>query len=183
MKVTKMEKEILLLAAKLLEDYYEEISNNGCTDASKEVMDLVHKVGVNEFKKIAAILYSDMDEEEFWFDTIIILEVLIHKLKEMANAIKPKLQRYPSFEMMELLSKNSPFTEAEIKFLKEEFVGKQYKHYNGNVYTVLYLTNTSTLSEKYPISVVYMGQNGNVWSRLLSDWFSSFTKVEYSEQI
>jgi len=57
--------------------------------------------------------------------------------------------------------------------------GKQYKHKNGNIYTVLLLTNTNSTPERlkdHPIDVVYMGQNGKIWSRPLNDWDRSFTE-------
>jgi len=59
-----------------------------------------------------------------------------------------------------------------------EIVGKQFKHKNGNTYTVLYLTNTDSTPKRlkdHPIDVVYVGQNGKVWSRPLHDWARSFT--------
>ena len=50
-------------------------------------------------------------------------------------------------------------------------VGKQYKHKKGTIYTVIMLTNTgSDDSIGHPINVVYMGQDGKIWSRLLSEW-------------
>lgn len=55
--------------------------------------------------------------------------------------------------------------------------GKQYKHRNGNIYTVLFLTNKSDNPDgrnNYPKTVVYVGQNGKLWSRPLSDWDRSF---------
>lgn len=52
--------------------------------------------------------------------------------------------------------------------------GKQYKHRNGNIYTVLFLTNSGG-REKHPVDVVYIGQNGKIWSRRLTDWDRSFT--------
>lgn len=61
----------------------------------------------------------------------------------------------------------------------ERMVGKQFKHRNGNIYTVLLLTNTDSTPERlkdHPIDVVYMGQNGKIWSRLLNDWDRSFTE-------
>jgi len=60
--------------------------------------------------------------------------------------------------------------------------GKQYKHKNGNIYTVIPLTNTGATTperlKEHPIDVVYMGQNGKVWSRPLNDWDRSFTEVQ-----
>ena len=61
----------------------------------------------------------------------------------------------------------------------ERMVGKQFKHRNGNIYTVLLLTNTDSTPERlkdHPIDVVYMGQNGKIWSRPLNDWNRSFTE-------
>jgi hypothetical protein len=61
----------------------------------------------------------------------------------------------------------------------ERMVGKQFKHKNGNIYTVLFLTNTDSTPERlkdHPIDVVYMGQNGKIWSRQLNDWDRSFTE-------
>jgi hypothetical protein len=61
-----------------------------------------------------------------------------------------------------------------------EMVGKPYRHKNGNVYKVLFLTNTDSTPERlidHPIDVVYMGQNGKLWSRKLSDWNKSFTPI------
>jgi len=59
--------------------------------------------------------------------------------------------------------------------------GKQYKHRNGNIYTVLFLTNIHTsieLIESHPVDVIYIGQNGRLWSKRLSDWNKSFTIYE-----
>lgn len=68
----------------------------------------------------------------------------------------------------------------ENKQVSNSMVGKLYRHTNGNLYTVLMLTNLDASpesAEKYPIDVVYTGQNGKVWSRRLSDWERSFTLV------
>lgn len=51
-------------------------------------------------------------------------------------------------------------------------IGKQYIHTNGNIYTVLCLTNEHASQDnqnKYPTTVVYIGQNGKLWSRRLED--------------
>lgn len=47
----------------------------------------------------------------------------------------------------------------------QEMLGKQFRHKNGAVYTVILLTNTNTTPERillHPVDVVYIGQNGNV---------------------
>ena len=51
--------------------------------------------------------------------------------------------------------------------------GQFWQHKNGNVYKVLFLTNTSNLSELHPVQVIYEGRNGNKWSRPLSEWHKS----------
>jgi len=58
---------------------------------------------------------------------------------------------------------------------KKDMQGKQYKHTNGNIYTILFLTNIN-FTKDHPIDVVYIGQNGKIWSRRLTDWHRSFTK-------
>ena len=40
--------------------------------------------------------------------------------------------------------------------------------YNG--YTILFVTNTSHLSDNHPPQVVYQGDNGKYWSLPLVDW-------------
>lgn len=60
-------------------------------------------------------------------------------------------------------------------------VGKHYKHTNGNIYTVLLLTNTEALPEQkdsHPVDVIYMGQNGKLWSKRLSEWDKSFNLIK-----
>ena len=51
-------------------------------------------------------------------------------------------------------------------------VGKQYTHKKGNTYTVLGFTNDSGDREDkdFPITVIYMDQEGRHWSRPLSRW-------------
>ena len=55
--------------------------------------------------------------------------------------------------------------------------GSRWVHKNGNVYTVLMLTNTESDDHfRYPPMVVYRGENGNVWSRKASDWDRSMRR-------
>jgi hypothetical protein len=54
--------------------------------------------------------------------------------------------------------------------------GEKWRHWNGLVYTVLFLTNEDPPHEKHPKAVVYQGRNGKLWSRVLSDLHSSFKK-------
>ena len=54
----------------------------------------------------------------------------------------------------------------------------QWKHKNGNIYTVKSFTNEASENNEYPVTVVYEGENGNVWSRPLERWYSSMTLIE-----
>lgn len=62
-------------------------------------------------------------------------------------------------------------------------IGSRWRHYNGNEYEVVMLTNEhSTNQEKYPTTVVHRGDyNGRVWSRPLPDWHWSMTRIENGE--
>lgn len=54
---------------------------------------------------------------------------------------------------------------------------QRWRHTNGNEYTVLYIANEHSTNERYPKTVVYQGEWGKVWARLLSDWHRSMTLV------
>lgn len=57
--------------------------------------------------------------------------------------------------------------------------GTGWQHANGNRYTVLAIANgESTRPDEYPVTVVYRGENGQVWSRPLSRWHASMTPLE-----
>lgn len=56
--------------------------------------------------------------------------------------------------------------------------GSVWKHYNGAVYTVLHIANEPDdrlYRDRYPITVVYQGSNGKVWTRRADDWLRAMT--------
>lgn len=55
--------------------------------------------------------------------------------------------------------------------------GSTWRHKNGNEYTVLLVANLASERNEYPVTVVYRGQNGKVWSRPLSRWHGSMTAL------
>lgn len=58
-------------------------------------------------------------------------------------------------------------------------IGSKWKHSNGCYYKVVFLTNEETKqSKKYPVTVVYKGENGKLWSRPLNDWYRSMTTID-----
>lgn len=54
-------------------------------------------------------------------------------------------------------------------------VGDRWQHRNGAIYKVLFITNTAVTRPGHEPDVVYRSENGNVWSRPLSEWYRSFT--------
>ena len=56
--------------------------------------------------------------------------------------------------------------------------GSRWRHRNGNVYTVLFLTNVCSIKPEYLTTVVYQGVvNKNLWSRPAHSWGKSFTRI------
>lgn len=61
--------------------------------------------------------------------------------------------------------------------------GSRWTHRNGAPYTVLMIANADTQDEaRYPVTVVYQGDNGKVWSRPASDWHRSMTATPQPTQ-
>lgn len=55
-------------------------------------------------------------------------------------------------------------------------INSLWVHTNGNKYTVICIANEySENLIKYPITVVYRGENNRIWSRPLNDWHRSMT--------
>lgn len=52
----------------------------------------------------------------------------------------------------------------------------RWKHRNGNTYTIIMFTNIPD-EERYPLTVVYRGENQKMWSRRWSDWPRSMTPL------
>jgi len=54
-----------------------------------------------------------------------------------------------------------------------------WQHSNGNLYSILVVTNLHSQNPNYTPVVVYQGSsNGHIWSRPIEDWFRSFTLIE-----
>ena len=55
----------------------------------------------------------------------------------------------------------------------------RWTHRNGGIYAVILIANEhSENQDRYPTTVVYRGYNGKTWSKPLSDWHRSMTKME-----
>lgn len=53
----------------------------------------------------------------------------------------------------------------------------RWVHTSGKEYTVLHIANTMATKEGYPSMVVYEDDDGNVWTRVVSDWHRSFSEA------
>jgi hypothetical protein len=55
-------------------------------------------------------------------------------------------------------------------------IGSRWVHTNGNKYVVIIVTNIHSERQiEYPTTVVYIGDNGRIWSRPLTDWRRSMS--------
>lgn len=58
-------------------------------------------------------------------------------------------------------------------------INSKWTHTNGNIYTVINIANKDTdHPDKYPVTVVYIGENKKVWSRPVSDWYRSMKEIK-----
>lgn len=60
-------------------------------------------------------------------------------------------------------------------------INSVWTHTNGNKYRILMITNTDSTNSDYQPTVVYQGENNKLWSRLLSNWDRSMTRLEIKE--
>lgn len=60
-------------------------------------------------------------------------------------------------------------------------IGSKWRHYNGVLYTVLLIANSEgddpSKRDKYPVTVIYQGENGKVWARPFDRWHASMTEA------
>lgn len=58
------------------------------------------------------------------------------------------------------------------------YVGSEWANTDGNIYKVFTIANKYTeYPDKHPITIVYTGENGKIWSCPLSDWHLSMRKI------
>lgn len=68
---------------------------------------------------------------------------------------------------------------VKVETMKEVVIGRRYRHIStGNEYLVLHLANIADPKPGYPIHVVYIGDNGNVWTKTLEEFKVKFTYDE-----
>ena len=73
----------------------------------------------------------------------------------------------------------SPWLYAVPATFEEVTPLSRWTHSNGSTYTVILITNEhSEDQDRYPTTIVYRDCDYKVWSRPLSDWHRSMTKME-----
>lgn len=76
-----------------------------------------------------------------------------------------------------------PQVHPEMKDIEYPAVESHWFHRNGLEYEVVGFTNSKTTNpDKYPVTIIYSGKNGNMWSRPLSDWHRSMTPAPSSKE-
>lgn len=56
--------------------------------------------------------------------------------------------------------------------------GSVWQHHSDRVYTVLGVANTENLMAKYPVTVVFVGRTGNLWTKTLDNFLKTMTEIE-----
>ncbi len=57
-------------------------------------------------------------------------------------------------------------------------VGSKWRHSNGAEYEVVTIANADSVNlADYPVTIVYRGSNGKVWSRPINEWHRSMTLI------
>lgn len=63
-------------------------------------------------------------------------------------------------------------------FMNKPGILSRWIHNNGNRYVVIGYANEATENpDKYPVTVIYMGENNLVWCRPLDDWHRSMSLI------
>jgi hypothetical protein len=57
-------------------------------------------------------------------------------------------------------------------------IDSRWVHHSGRIYTVTLITNSAHPSHKFPVTIVYTGEDGDVWSRPAYYWQRSFTREQ-----
>jgi hypothetical protein len=57
--------------------------------------------------------------------------------------------------------------------------GSQWKHTNGNEYTVIAIANYESMNSEYPPQIVYVGRNGRWWTKPIINFLEKMTPIPY----
>lgn len=62
-------------------------------------------------------------------------------------------------------------------------VDTRWRHHNGCEYTVKSLANVTSTRPEYPVTVVYQGDNGLIWTKRLEDFLAKMTPIPTKETV
>lgn len=119
--------------------------------------------------RAAAELRKDREQDQ-------VTDKINAELDQQLAAAKEEIARLTAMDEAERAQQPSADTAAQKAFRAHPKPGQVWRHYNGNLYEVLMITNLPD-TEKYPRTIVYRTVlNGNIWSRRYTDWHRSFTR-------
>lgn len=129
--------------------------------------------------------YSERDE---WFGGASVGSIYwvpVNKFRICDERYKPVLQQLTAGVIQSGTMSLDKINQSDNLHERGELppVGSKWKHHNGNVYTVKGYANEKTTSDKYPVTVIYQGENGNIWCRPLSDWHRSMTDCTERDKV
>lgn len=123
-----------------------------------------------------------MNEHEAELNKRHVKDDFMDKMKALHSAGMAESNTVAAGKSDEPWTRTSPANHAGMHFISSDATPVRehslWRHTSGRIYRVLFLTNTeSTRLDKYPVTVIYRGENNNVWSRPLYDWHRSMTEV------
>ena len=77
---------------------------------------------------------------------------------------------------------NPPENKPEWECDEPPEIDSKWHHYNDNTYTVIGYANERSEDARYPFTIIYKGDNGNIWCRPLSEWYRSFTPFKSDKE-
>jgi len=56
--------------------------------------------------------------------------------------------------------------------------GSQWRHHSGRFYTVLGIANIENQDINYPPMIIYVGKNGNLWTKFISNFYATMKEIK-----
>ena len=54
-------------------------------------------------------------------------------------------------------------------------IGSKWIHHNGLEYTIILIANTEFSNFQYPVTIIYKGDNGNIWAKPLDNFLKKLS--------
>lgn len=61
--------------------------------------------------------------------------------------------------------------------LIEIVIGSKWQHLNSRVYKVIHIANQASTNPDYPVTIVYIGDDGLVWCKPLENFICKMQRV------